>query len=759
MVPISPSSSIRAAFFWRHFASYFMLILIPVIVASMLVQFLVVRLIEEDAKKLNDMIISKFTEQADAEFNKLKTNMINMLSTSNVRSLLRTLDHTYTDPFQRAELVQTLREQLSKLQSEELVSKAYLYFSHHDVVIDPEIYTDKTYYFNQYYPLTDEQQTELQSNFKNKKMMGFLEQQSSVIPVVMSYPFNTNSSEVYLVVNIQQEKLQQLIRIQQEWVMGTAIVGTQGQLLSYTGLEAPLLNRLNQITQQEAYNLKDTSYIINGDQALLVVPSSYEDSWYYLSVIDQQLLMRPADVTRMIIWLFLAFFLIMGSIVSYILSRRIYQPIMAIKESLKSHRPGASELNEVGNEFDHIHLSSRLLINENKQLSQLINGMLPIVQENFIAKILQGQYRDALSIETYAREIGFKCNSRMIRTVVCIAFHYSSAYEDLSEASRVFLMAELKERIHQVLPTTIWFCQTRPDLMACVVQQDTFLHPTAKNDGSLLKLVIQLYGTYFKASIGIGKTVHTIEQLHQSYEAAIEALQWRRLHSDVEICSNDTEERIPGDTFLSVQDVTHILNQYKARDYSKLLQYVVSVIDEGAHMNTTVIHMKQLCTDILNTWIRAAEGDRKDFNVPFYAELYKKLNRCVTGDELKSCFEDIHRLLFPVAEVGDRSKKFQDILVYIHDHYDEELSIDYFAESLSMSVGHFSRTFKEEVGEKYVDYIAKCRLKRAKELLLTTDWRIDDIAEKVGYWGRNSFIRMFRRYEGITPAQYRASHQ
>ncbi len=67
--------------------------------------------------------------------------------------------------------------------------------------------------------------------------------------------------------------------------------------------------------------------------------------------------------------------------------------------------------------------------------------------------------------------------------------------------------------------------------------------------------------------------------------------------------------------------------------------------------------------------------------------------------------------------------------------------------------------FKEEVGEKYVEYIAKYRISKAKQFLLETDLKIDEIAERVGYWGRNSFIRNFRRYEGITPAKYRTMHQ
>jgi two-component system response regulator YesN len=58
-----------------------------------------------------------------------------------------------------------------------------------------------------------------------------------------------------------------------------------------------------------------------------------------------------------------------------------------------------------------------------------------------------------------------------------------------------------------------------------------------------------------------------------------------------------------------------------------------------------------------------------------------------------------------------------------------------------------------------VEYIAKLRLSHAKRLLLETSLKIDDIAEKVGYLGRNSFIRIFKKYEGITPGKFRTSYQ
>jgi two-component system, response regulator YesN len=190
-----------------------------------------------------------------------------------------------------------------------------------------------------------------------------------------------------------------------------------------------------------------------------------------------------------------------------------------------------------------------------------------------------------------------------------------------------------------------------------------------------------------------------------------------------------------------------------------LLKSFLDLLESGVRHNANAYQMKNLCSDILNTWIRAVETERNEFNIPFYSSLFERINRCVTWEELQNCFQQIHGLLFRREELSDRKEQFAEILTYIHSHYGEELSIERFAQQMNMSLGHFSRTFKEVVGEKYVEYIARYRLTMAKQFLLETDLKIDDIAEKVGYWGRNSFIRTFRKYEGTTPAKFRTIHR
>ncbi|HHV96122.1 MAG TPA: helix-turn-helix transcriptional regulator, partial [Clostridiaceae bacterium] len=68
---------------------------------------------------------------------------------------------------------------------------------------------------------------------------------------------------------------------------------------------------------------------------------------------------------------------------------------------------------------------------------------------------------------------------------------------------------------------------------------------------------------------------------------------------------------------------------------------------------------------------------------------------------------------------------------------------------------YISKIFKDTMGEGIQDYINKVRLNKAKALLLGENENLECIAKKVGYTNSNGLIRVFKKYEGVTPGQYR----
>lgn len=90
------------------------------------------------------------------------------------------------------------------------------------------------------------------------------------------------------------------------------------------------------------------------------------------------------------------------------------------------------------------------------------------------------------------------------------------------------------------------------------------------------------------------------------------------------------------------------------------------------------------------------------------------------------------------------------------DHYEDcELSLSKVADYVGLNEKYFTNRFTKETGENFSSYLTALRMQKAKELLKTTTFKVYEISEMVGYHNAEHFNRMFKKLNGITPAQYR----
>lgn len=97
------------------------------------------------------------------------------------------------------------------------------------------------------------------------------------------------------------------------------------------------------------------------------------------------------------------------------------------------------------------------------------------------------------------------------------------------------------------------------------------------------------------------------------------------------------------------------------------------------------------------------------------------------------------------------SRPIETALNYIHAHYAQPISMAEVAAQLYRSPEHFSRQFKEEVGENFSSYLTRYRLERAQELLQTTDLPVASVAVQTGYTTPGYFSRLYKKYKGVSP--------
>lgn len=100
-------------------------------------------------------------------------------------------------------------------------------------------------------------------------------------------------------------------------------------------------------------------------------------------------------------------------------------------------------------------------------------------------------------------------------------------------------------------------------------------------------------------------------------------------------------------------------------------------------------------------------------------------------------------------------KVIADILSMIHQQYSQDIGLESIAKSVFLSPGYLSGLFKKETGQSLVKYITLYRIERAKELLLNTNMKINEISQSVGFHNHSYFGMVFKNYIGKNPIQFR----
>ena len=105
------------------------------------------------------------------------------------------------------------------------------------------------------------------------------------------------------------------------------------------------------------------------------------------------------------------------------------------------------------------------------------------------------------------------------------------------------------------------------------------------------------------------------------------------------------------------------------------------------------------------------------------------------------------------------SKLTLDVANYVRHHLSESISVDAMAEELYLSRPYLSSKFRQETGQTLTDFILNEKTEEAKRLLRYSDKSAAAIAAYLGFSSHGHFCKVFKKYAGLTPNEYRQKHQ
>lgn len=459
--------------------------------------------------------------------------------------------------------------------------------------------------------------------------------------------------------------------------------------------------------------------------------------------------------------------LLLGIGIAYVLASRCYRPLHQLKQTVKI--PDKKDQND-----DFAMLSDRLthLRDSEEQLRFEVERLNKIASARLFHLLISGNIKE-ISRQQEERMKDFFTGTFFIAALIAVQ---GSSREDESGLA-------MQEDIASVMLNKIAyeFCK---GICKCAIRREdgdyaaVFCFPANRTMDELQPMVqdicVRLHERALQllnitSIIYIGDAVDDVKKVGESYKHARQLRDYAEL-ADLagrHVLLYDKEMFSPHISWRDYDIVDaerRFVNLMLEGNYAsgeKALQEIFSYYSFYDGMSLYVMRCRMF--GMMNMMINVLHDVEPDINAMFYEETnpIETLLSAGTMQELKSAMFGIINQL--IGQQENHSANIRDKLSqvenFVERHYfDPNLSVQQIADTFEVSLPYLSRMFKQERGVGLLDYINRCRVKKAKRLIQSDEhMTIGEVAQRVGYGSSQSFIRIFKRYEGVTPGSIRTA--
>ena len=410
-------------------------------------------------------------------------------------------------------------------------------------------------------------------------------------------------------------------------------------------------------------------------------------------------------------------------------------------------------------------------INNEKSLAQKVQNLKEQLNENFgaarekfLRNLILGTYKN--EIEVFDKLVYFK-EPLLAHAPVAVAVlqldDYVKTIENYHEADKQLLSFSVTSVVEEVLHH---HCHG-----ACALMGDNeyviLFNQQQTPEIDLYTVIAQSLQTYLQlsVSIGIGRTVASVQQINAAYKEALNALHFKFYTGKGSIINisdirSDSEEAVYPDLY---EAENQLVNLVKAGNVGET-QAAVEKLFAGFKLEQryTVEYVQRICAELVFTLSKAMYEIGEEIG----GIASRRPAILDTIDHTESIFElqqQISTLLVTIAKhfaakyTQKNSKIITEIKRLIDQAYMEDLSVNKIADTIYLSPNYLSLIFKRETGETLTDYLTKKRMEVAKDLLRKTDAKILDVANMVGFQDASYFSKVFKKYTGVHPQKYRTN--
>lgn len=257
-----------------------------------------------------------------------------------------------------------------------------------------------------------------------------------------------------------------------------------------------------------------------------------------------------------------------------------------------------------------------------------------------------------------------------------------------------------------------------------------------------------------------GRPVSSVRELDRALKTAVEASSYEwLLHSERHIRYEDIEGRKGIETVCSMEEETELSSLLRSGQSADLEAWVADVLERiqsqsQATPGSVQAYLHSLLVSGQRWLIRAATSI--GYTSPVKIEDNFDI-RDLTKKPEKVLIDSLGLIMKQYRDMVSTTSPVQRAISFIHEHLGQSLSLQQVAKHVHMNPNYFSEMFKKETGQNYIEFVTQAKLRKAMILLRETPAKISEIANEIGYEDIKYFNRLFKKWTGQTPSEYRAN--
>ncbi|MFC4778778.1 AraC family transcriptional regulator [Paenibacillus sp. GCM10023252] len=774
--------------------SYMAVLLLPIIM-SIIVYHQSSRALNHEIHAANSSLLKQVREIMDSQFQAMERLNFELSWNVKIKELLDSYKYQkFPNEFQY-DLYKITRDLITYRNSYSMVDLFYVYMASSNIVMQADTYRDSRFAYELLHRDSSLTYEEWQAIMKGSHKGSFIpmvrlgpdNKPVKSIAYISSYPNAFGDKPIGTnVIMMDQSRILGAIRNVEHFNQGHVMILNHNQEVLVSSSTKPLpaafpYRELNNTNGSVQWTYAGETFEVSSIY-------SSKSKLHYVSIIPSRLVWEKAERIRSFTYASIAISLLGGIMLTAAFLWMNYHPVRQLVQSFaRQHRDGEDRRGT--NEFHYLQDSINQTLMEMDRIQLTQQQQRHILRSNFMTRLLKGKLDNQLPVEESLEAFQMTFHSDSF-AVILLYMESNSAFMEripntgMDESGKLhflhFIISNVVEEMagqggHRGYVTEV------DNTLACLVNLSPEV-PSECHSEQLTAMARQSQAFLAKEyhihlTLSLSRVHRAFPGISAAYSEAIDAMEYKLIKGSKEILSYEAIYLKEGQAennsgyYYPLQVEQQLMNYMKVGDFTLARETLCTIIERNfSKPGVSIPIARCLMLNLASTMIKTINelGDAQD---SFLMQNPKRIERLIACETVQEMQEQMTALLHKVCEYTackrqshmeqNRQRGLDELTAsvsrYIEDNYaDPNLNVTTIGLHYNLKPTYLSKLFKDHTGEALLDCINRRRMDAAKLLLQAERSKsIGDISQEVGYGDVNSFIRAFKRYEGITPGKYK----